>query len=654
MSDLSWSDRELADALEGLLEADVAEALAAEVACDPELAARQAALTEILREPVLLPRLDVPEGLAGATRERLWELPRDADLAAALEGEGDAAILARDPARVRALRATLVESRVGGEEDLPTLSPAPGLQGRILARLEAEGLLAPAPALEAHSDEALADLLEDVLSPGERAAVERDLGRDAALRARLESLRSVLGAQESLAPLPLPQSLSDAVHERLLDEGLERVELPEGANLPVRPPADLLARTLGRLEAAALIEPKAGGASVPLVASEVSTAPVVAPAPASATVAAIVAHVTPAAGAVEPAEPATQGLLLSFPRVLLAAAALLLVGLGIGYLSRPPAAPRDDLASSMAEAEAALARKELAEVEGKLRVAEKARRLAREEAGHEREGRKNDAVDLIGARAEVAQARQDLGALRGELKAAGADTSDLRKSLALARQEGAKGQALLARREGALEELRGTLAKNQATLASTQGALRKSERTLGESRAARQEAETQRALAQTQIEELGRAPKASAAMRVANAAQIERWDADRQSWKTLGPDETLLPGSIVRGISTQSTLQVSGLLPYQLRSGVYVIRDGQRLVPLPNDLQGRGGGSAEPAPDDVLTWIERLQSGSALERSRASQALRAQFYAVGGEGQAPASAAGWNRWWSQARRVARR
>ncbi len=621
---MTWSDRELADALEGLLDLDVAEALEAEVACDAELAARQAALAAILREPVLLPELNVPAGLFAATSERLIDLPRDADLAAALEGQGPEEVLARDPARARALRGVLAE---GGEEVLPLLAPPPGLTARVLAHLEAEGLLAPSADPGSHSDEDLAALLEGVLSPGEAWVLERALGRDPALRARLEALQSVLGDQEELVLLPLPASLSDAVGERLLDEGLLREDLAEGANLPVRPPGDLLARTLGRLEAAALVEPAASPA----------------------------ARVTDSMAEVTPQESTPRGLLLSFPRVLLSAAALLLLGLGLGYQAAPGVISEDP-SSELAHAqdEADLARRELSEVSGKLGVAREALRQAEDVARREREGRASDAQELITARADLAESRRNLGDLESQLATRSSQDGALREALRDAQAEVVSAKALLARREGALEEVRGTLATSRASLTTLQTTLRATERALGESRAARQEAETQRALAQAQVEELGKAGRAGAGMRVADAAQIERWDADQQAWRRVNPAETLPPGAIVRGLSAQSTLQVSGLLPYQLRSGVYVIRDGQRLVPLPDDLHGEARGAADPSPDDALAWIERLQSPAALERSRASQALRTQFYALGGEGQPPTTSAAWTRWWSQARRVARR
>jgi len=617
---MTWSDRELADALEGLLDLDVAEALEAEVACDGELAARQAALAAILREPVQLPALPVPAGLLTATNSRLVELPRDADLAAALEGEGPETVLARDPARARALRGVLAE---GGQEELPVLVPPPGLLGRVLSHLEAEGLLAPSGVAGVHSDEELAALLEGVLSPGEAAALERALGRDPALRARLAALEEVLGDREELAPLSLPPSLGDAIGERLLDEGLLREDLVEGANLPVRPPADLLARTLGRLEAAALIEPEL------LSLSEES-------------------------GEEAPQEPAPRGLLLTFPRVLLAAAALLLVGVGLGYRAAPQSSGVTSSEVARAQGEADSARRDLSEVTGQLGALREALQGAEDLARREGEARVSGERGLLAAKAEVVQARRALDELKGQLATRSMSDDASKQALEVARAEAAEARALLARREGALEELRGTLTTSRASLATVQAALRQTERALGESRAARQEAETQRALAQARVEELGAAGRASAGMRVANAAQIESWDADRQVWRAVGPEETLPPGSLVRGLSAQSTLQVSGLLPYQLRSGVYVIQDRQRLIPLPDDLHGEAGGGAEPAPDDALAWIERLQSPAALERSRASQALRTQFYALGGEGQPPTTSAGWTRWWSQARRVALR
>jgi hypothetical protein len=613
MSDSTWSDRELADGLEGLLDPDVAEALQAEVACDADLAARHSALAEILRPPVQLPLLPVPGGLLATTTERLAALPLDAELAAALEGEVDEATLARDPARARALRAVLAE---GGEEDLPQLATPPGLLGRVLAHLEGEGLLSPADSSGAHTDQDLAALLEGVLPPAEAALLERDLGRDAELRARLELLEGVLSDAEGLPPLSLPASLGDAIGERLLDEGLVRQDLPEGANLPIRPPSDLLSRTLGRLEAAALVEPQVQPEPQP-----------------------------------EPQEVASQGLLLTFPRALLAAAALLLLGLGLGYSVTSPAPVGDvSLEIAMAQDEADLARKELSEVTGQLGAAREALRLSREEAQGERERRASEGRDLQAARAQAAAAQADLKALEGRLAGRSQADQELAESLELARAELATNKALLARREGALEELRSSLASSRTSLATAQTQLRQAERALGESQAARQESETQRALAQSQVERLSKS--VSAGMKVANAAQIQRWDADRQTWRAVSPQETLPPGALVRGVSARSTLQVSGLLPYQLRSGVYVIRDGQRLIPLPEDLHGHG--SAEPAPDDVLAWIERLQSPSALQQSEASQALRAQFYALGGEGQPPTTSAGWTRWWSQARRVASR
>lgn len=623
MSDSTWSDRELADALEGLLDPDVAEALEAEIACDPELAARHAALAEVLRSPVRLPELSVPEGLLPETTQRLLELPRDEELAEALEGEGPQEVLQRDFARARALRSVLASE---GEEELPPLAPPPGLLGSVLAHLEAEGLLPPEAAASDHSDEDLAALLEGVLAPAEAASLERDLGRDPELRARLDLLRGVLGSSERLPSLELPASLSDAVGERLLDEGLLRQELPEGANLPVRPPADLLSRTLGRLEAAALIEPEAE----PVVEAVVER------------------EVEPALREEAAATPAPRGILLTFPRVLLAAAALLLLGLGLGYAARPP---QEDSAPGLAAAqrEAEEARRELSGVTGQLGAARESLRQAQDEARQERESRARAAAELQTARAAVVASRRDLESLQAQVATRAEGDEASREALERVRAELAASRALLARREGALEELRGTLATSRASLASAQTQLRQTERALGESRAAREESEAQRALAQSRAEEL--AKSASAGMKVANAAQIERWDADRQAWRQVSPDETLPPGAIVRGLSAQSTLQVSGLLPYQLRSGVYVIRDDQRLVPLPAEGQAS---SSEPAPDDVLAWIERLQSPSALEQSRASQALRAQFYALGGEGQPPTTSAAWTRWWSQARRVARR
>lgn len=623
---MTWSDRELADGLEGLLDPDVAEALEAEVACDSELAARQAALRAILAPPVTLPPLTVPAGLEETTAQRLRELPSDAALAEALEGLGQEELLARAPSRARALRRTLAEAQAGGEEVLPELAPPPGFLGSVLAHLEAEGLLPPAEAAP-RADEDLAALLEGVLAPGEAASLERDLGRDPRLRQRLDALRAVLADEAELAPLPLPASLADAVSERLLDEGLVREDLEEGASLPVRPPHDLLARTLGRLESASLVEPAPAPAEVSL------------PAP---------APLTPTSPPDLDSRPA--GLLLTFPRVLLAAAALLLVGAGLGVV----AAPAEDATAALelAQGEADSARQELSEVSGRLGAAREALRLAEEAARAERADRAREAQDLATAQGEVLQARRELALLRDRLSQGEGGQAELRAALERAKGELAAGKALLARREGALEELRETLAGARSSLAGAQEALRQRERLLGESRAARQEAETQRALAQAELEKLaGRSP---AGMRVANATQIERWDAETQSWSPIGPETTLGPGALVRGLSAESTLQVSGLLPYQLRSGVYVIRDDQRLVPLPANLHREVRRSPEPAPDDVLAWIELLQSPSALERSRASQALRSQFHALGGEGQPPTTAAAWTRWWSQARRLARR
>ncbi|HBP23330.1 MAG TPA: hypothetical protein DEA08_36830, partial [Planctomycetes bacterium] len=154
----SWSDPELADHLEGLLDPAVADALAAELERDAALRARSEDLASVLPEPLRLPSLDPPGELEPRVTERLVELPRDAELADALEGIGDEALLARDPERAAALE-------LAGS--LPPLSPPPGLFGRALAQLEAEGLVRPGEACPQASDEELADLLEGNLEPAE-------------------------------------------------------------------------------------------------------------------------------------------------------------------------------------------------------------------------------------------------------------------------------------------------------------------------------------------------------------------------------------------------------------------------------------------------------------------------------------------------------
>ena len=633
MSELGWSDRELADDLEGLLDPDVAEALAAEVALDEALAARRAALAALLREPVALPRLALPLGLQGQVDARLASLPRDAALAEALEGEGPAELLERDPARAQALRGVLGEAPPAGEpESLPALTPPPGLLGRVLARLESEALVAAAPPAASASgatldDATLAALLEGVLAPAAASAAERALGQDPAARARFEALRAVLGARETLRELPLPAGLRGAVAARLREEELIRGELAPGASLAVYPPAELLGKTLERLESAALVAalPGAGAGAPP----------------------------PPSSGDTSPAEfaPAPRGLVLSFPRparvalTAAAAAALLLVGVGLGSSGFGREAADPSLAGKLAAAEALAAH--AAEAEGEARAlrlragqAEGALAASQREAEAQRAALAELRAE---ARAEVASAQAALEEARAEAAQALAARAELRADLAQAQRELGSERALRARGEGAQEELRTRLAAQGLELAQVRERVRASERSLGQALAARQEAETQRALAEGQLE--ARGPQ-SAGLQVAGVEGVERWDPHAQAWEPLSPGTALPAGTIVRGGSSLSSLQVSGLLPFQLRSGVYVVRDGQHLDPLPRDPWGAP--RAAPAEsEDVLTWIERLQSDSSVEQSRAQRALRARFAAQGGLGAPPTTAVGWSRWYAQ-------
>ena len=149
---MSWSDAELADAHEGLLDPAVADALAADLATDPQLAARSLQLAEVFPVPLRLPQLEPPAGLEPRVNERLSQLPRDAELADALEGIGDEALLERDPERAAALALP---------ESLPELSPPAGLFGRALAR-DVDDALDPT-----HRLHDLVEVLEVVDADGE-------------------------------------------------------------------------------------------------------------------------------------------------------------------------------------------------------------------------------------------------------------------------------------------------------------------------------------------------------------------------------------------------------------------------------------------------------------------------------------------------------
>ncbi len=182
-------DARLADYLEGLLPPDDAAAVEREVAHDANLAARLQALQAVLSEPVTLPPIATPAGLAERVAARAQLAPPDGRLADRLEGllgDGDAAALdltvSSDPevgARLRALDtllappvrlppiappedllertlARLAEEGLWVDEeaaDAPALAPPAGLLDATLERLEAEGLVASPPAIGAATAE---------------------------------------------------------------------------------------------------------------------------------------------------------------------------------------------------------------------------------------------------------------------------------------------------------------------------------------------------------------------------------------------------------------------------------------------------------------------------------------------------------------------
>ncbi|MGE0708553.1 MAG: hypothetical protein AB7N76_23005 [Planctomycetota bacterium] len=673
---MSWSDQELALLLEGLLDPAVAAALADDLLDDPALARRHAALRELLAPPVTLPPLAPPAGLAARVDARLAALPGDAALADALEELPDAD--GEAPARDRARAAALADA-IPAPVALRELPAPPGLLGRTLARLTAEGLIAAASVAAGlgaagSGDARLAAHLEGLLPEDEALELERALARDPALRARHAGLAALFDERAALPELAAPAPLASRVVARLLAEGaepeglldedelhrdLEDGDLDHEALPALEPPAGLLAATLGRIEASGLIA-SAPAEDLGSAAEDLEPAAEdLEPAAGTLTAPALAASDgVPARSGAPAGDAAPRGRLLSFPLWVPAAiAAALLLGAGLGLVlgrGAVAAAPGGELASALAASQGETARLR-GELAGQVRALEGARgeasaaraALARAEEAVRRAGAGAD--ERPGLRAELARQREALAAAEARAERA----AKLEGELEARAQDALRAREALARSEGALAQLRGEHERERDEHARVRGELLAARTDLARLEQARSEAEAQRAVAVAEARRLQVAlDEVPAGMPVASAGAVERWDPRGQAWRPVGPREELSPGTLVRGRRVESVLQVADLPPYQLRTNVYVVRDRHRLDPLPAALTTGGGArfdftASTEAPQDLHALVEQLASDSAVEASAAQEALRELYVRHGGTGTPPTTAHGWERWWSR-------
>lgn len=450
---------------------------------------------------------------------------------------------------------------------------------------------------DADDDLRLAEHLEGLLDGEARSELEARLAREPALRARRDALAAALD-DASLPAVPVPAGAVEGVLARLEQEGL--VE-PAGE---AAPPPGLLAATLGRLEAEGLVAPAAG----PVAPGR--------PWLGQALALLLAAALGALAGRAAPRPPAPDG-------------------------SRPPAvesrpaAPGDDPAGDRG------------------RPADRAlpRVLARAAA----------------ARADAATSAALLRALAATARSGAAREVEARDELARARSELAAARDALAaeRTRGALE--RDALATRLRTAEAGRDA---AERGLDVARAALRAARAEVAAATSAARSALQGPVASAArvdaIEPREGEGVVRWDAGAAAWRPV--EAGALPaGVVVRGDGPRAALVVGGVR-HALRDGLFVVGPAGRLEPVPaaSDPGRAAAAPAAPRLDDVPDLLRRFASGSPRARAEAQQALTllhrlhrdpgagvlSRVGAPGGaepEGVPPATARGWEEWWTRVR-----
>ncbi len=164
---------------------------------------------------------------------------------------------------------------------------------------------------------------------------------------------------------------------------------------------------------------------------------------------------------------------------------------------------------------------------------------------------------------------------------------------------------------------------------------------------------------------------APAPLQVASARGVERWEAG--DWRAVETGGALVPGTILRGGATRSTLRADGRR-YRLNGGLYVVGEDRALRPVP-DHAGAGlaarratATGGDLASRSVPDLIERRASGSSSERSAAQSELERRWTTLGDPGsggfsflasiadgrqasapRAPTSVGGWRAWWARVR-----
>lgn len=437
-------------------------------------------------------------------------------------------------------------------------------------------------------DEArLSELLEGLLPDDEAAALEERCRNEPELARARDELERILADPVQLEPCEPPASLEAWVREVAADPpapGAEDDEVLAGELEPVSPPAHL--REWVRAQAAS-------AARDPLAEPLDLERPEV-PAHLVAWVGERAREAASDAGASAEAEEAREGRLLVFPRAaVLALAAALLVGLGLGLLAGRSGQGQPPREVAQLRADLVALQQELAEASGARESAESAQRK----------------VSRL-----LDQREQDLSELRKQQQRAQTAQQAAEQALARleARSESLSGELAQARQERdqvaeRLRARRDEFAAQGQELARVQAAL--AQRPAGDPELERRLGARERELAQVRASLAARAQEAArlrakldqggvregTPLRVASARGVRRWD-DERGWVALAAGEALAPGSVLAGAGLYGQVALEGdRSKRRLGSQLYVVtRAG--LEPLP-ELEGghaplpRGAGS---------------------------------------------------------------